>query len=89
MFNSYTDESRKNWGCDNRQPSTDELKLGCLLRIADAAELAAKNHAALVAERDRMALGREYDRKTIDRLVRSNNALRGVIKRIKKANGNG
>lgn len=88
MFKSYAQESRSNWGCNDRQPSTDELKLGCLQRIADATELAAKNHAALVAERDRLARYREDDRKCIARLVRSNNALRGVIKRMKKANGN-
>ena len=88
MFNSYAGESRKNWGCTDRQTTNDELKLGCLLRIADAAELAAKNHAALVAEHDRLVRWREDDQKCIARLVRSNNALRGVIKRMKKANGN-
>lgn len=83
------DEFRKAWGPAAFKASIDELKIGCLQRIADASELAAKNHAALVAERDRLVRWHKEDKKRIARLERSNNALRGVITRMKKVNGNG
>lgn len=86
---NLTEESRKNWSTAGFTASIEELKLGCLQRIADATELAAKNHAALIAERDRLARWHEDDKKCIARLVRRNNALRGVITRMKKVSGNG
>ena len=52
---SYKDESRdRNWG--TTEPGTtltlDQIKLGCMLRIADATEAMAKNHVQLQNERD-------------------------------------
>lgn len=58
---------------------------GCLQRIATATELAARNHAALVEERDRLKLWLDNTRKREDQLARRCSALRGVITRMKKA----
>ena len=51
---SYKDESRKNYGRRTSSGLTDdELRIGCLQRIADATETMALNHQKLVDERDR------------------------------------
>ena len=72
-FKSYREESRANWGrtlCDEQHPSNEEVQLGAILRIADAAEVMARNHQQLINERDR--------------LLRRIAALRGHITRLKK-----
>jgi len=56
----------------------------CLQRIADAAELMAKNHAQLVRERDDYERRLRTIRGEVNRLDRSNAALRGVITRMKR-----
>jgi hypothetical protein len=55
-FVRHRENSRRDWGAavpGDKNPDTDAIKLGCLLRIADAAELMAKNYGELIAERDR------------------------------------
>ncbi|MCX3264790.1 hypothetical protein [Pedobacter agri] len=57
---NYREESRKNWyqikeDGDNSQLSTEDLKFGCILRIADSMELMAKDRTEL--ERQNKQLG--------------------------------
>jgi len=86
-FKSYREESKINWGkelCEKQHPDKEDLQFGCLLRIADATELMAKNHQRLLDERDRYKIWYEQERKTNQRLLNSNAGLRGYIKRLKK-----
>ena len=84
MLRSYQDESRRNWGVET-EPSNDQLQLGCLQRIANAQEQMAKPFVALLE--DVASVRRSYKERgeIIDRLDRSNAALRGVITKMKKA----
>lgn len=82
---NYRDESRKDWHTNDNEPLTsEEIRFGAILRIADAAEKMAMNYQKLITERDRYEQGYALAEKEIARLARSNAALRGVIKRIKK-----
>ncbi len=88
IFKSYRQESRKDWGITQEEghaPDINRIHLGALLRIADAAEKMAQNHAILIDERDRYK--RLYDEKVryAKMLYRSNVSLRGAITRLKKA----
>lgn len=59
MGKNYKDASRANWArTDNRNPTTEQLQLGCLQRIADATEAMAKNYVQL--EKDVEFWKREY-----------------------------
>ncbi len=84
---SWKDHSRTEWSSrpdSVSTPSDDRLKIGCLQRIADAAELMAKSHATLVAERDRYKRWyEEADARCAKRNL-SIAALRGVITKLKK-----
>lgn len=51
MGNTYKDHSRRLWAtAGSLEPSFEALNLGCLQRIADATELAAKNHDHPIVE---------------------------------------
>jgi len=65
-------------------PTHDEIKMGCLQRIADATETMAKSYTALVADRDRLQRWYNDERASNDRLRRRLAALRGVITRQKR-----
>lgn len=69
---------------DNKYPGDENIKLGCLQRIAKATEAMSQNYVRL--ENDLAYYKRMYDQNeaTIKKLVRSNNALRGYLKRLKK-----
>lgn len=88
-FLSYKQTSKANWGRqeDSKQPSTnEEIGTGALQRIADATEAMAQNFIALQSERDMYKRKFESEAAACNRLNRSNNALRGHIKRLKKKN---
>lgn len=78
------EKSKQDWFCD-KDPGL--IKLGCLQRIADATELMAINHQELVAERDRYQDLAKRNYEEMKRLERSNQALRGVITRMKIKGG--
>lgn len=80
----YREESRANWGQEGDAPLTlDQIKVGALLRIADATEKMAKRHTDLIAERD------DYERRwkraaeRAAELERSNTALKGHVTRLR------
>lgn len=81
----YREESRRNYHTkDDKNFTPEELRTGSLLRIADAVEKMAVNYTALQNE-----VAYLKERKTslegqVNRLLRSNAALRGCLKRFKK-----
>jgi hypothetical protein len=84
----YRSESRKDYGRARNSLESgvtfEEVNAGSLMRIADATELMARNHAELLAERDRYQ--RWYNEEVVrreqrDRTIRG---LRGVITRMKR-----
>ena len=86
MGTTYRDHSRRNWSTVGAIEATfEELRLGCLQRIADATEMAAKGHDQL-QRRAEWAESRMKDLQAeVDRLRHSNAALRGHLKRIKRS----
>ena len=68
-------------------PGTDAMKIGCLQRIAKATEAMSQNYVRM--ENDLSMYKRWYEREvaSVKKLVRSNNALRGYLKRFKKNGG--
>ena len=63
----------------------DELQIGCLQRIADAVEKLATSYDNMRNDRDYYKRIAEDRSARIDKLKRSNAALRGVIKRKKRS----
>lgn len=84
MSQSFTEESKTAWHRDG-QATNDDLKLGCLQRIAAAMELSCKDREKLERDYANMRRWRDEAKACSGRLARSNAALRGVIKRMKKA----
>ena len=85
---SFREQSRTEWTPTRDSgvsvnASNDQLKVGCLQRIADATELMAKNHAALVADRDRFEKWYEEECAEAKRLRGTIRALQGHITRLK------
>jgi hypothetical protein len=83
-MNSYRAESKKEFSRSNGVYDLEEVKLGCLQRIADATEVMSRNHSALVSERDMYE--RWYrEQKTIAATLRRRvAALQGVMRKQKK-----
>ena len=88
-FKSYKEESKSNWGArleDGDQVSNDNLKLGAILRIADATEAMAKNYTQ-IEENLKYFKGLAKRRlEGIVRLENKNRGLRSVITRMKNKN---
>ena len=86
-FKRYREESRSNWGryvAEGENLDRDAIKLGAILRIADATEVMARSYDQLIAERDRYKRWYEQERDSGMRMSRRINSLRGVITRMKK-----
>lgn len=76
--------SREEWLPAPGGPSMQDLSLGCLQRIAAATEVMAKQYNDLLADAKYQKEAKERAYRECDRANRSNAALRGVIKRMKK-----
>ena len=87
---SYREESRKNYG-QVLDPlvmmNDDQLKIGALLRIADATEKMAQRHTELIRERDNYKHDAEYWRSEYDRIERRRRAAQAQITKLKKKGG--
>ena len=84
-FKNYREESKLNYGTlDPGSLSSDQLRTGALLRIADATEVMAKNYQELIDERDRYKRYYREEREVNKRLYLSNAALKGVITKLRK-----
>ena len=87
-FKNYREESRCNYGQnldDNVNMPQEGLKVGALLRIADAAELMAKNYQQMQRDLDYYKVQCAHFEGKSAALERRINSLRGVITRMKKA----
>lgn len=81
-MSSFREDSKKHWTSNT---SVEHINAGSLQRIADAMELSCKNREQLERDYAYMRKARDSERACSERLARSNAALRGVIKRMKKA----
>lgn len=82
-FKNYREESKGGWGRDAEFITNEELTLGCMLRIADATELMAKNHTDLVKKLEHEKGMSEAYRTRWEGAERRASALRGVITKLK------
>lgn len=82
------EQSKVSWNVEavnqDGYPGDTNIKLGCLQRIANAAEAMAQNHQRLINDLEWYKKRYAEQRATIDRLYKSNAALRGHFKRLKK-----
>jgi hypothetical protein len=69
---------------DEEKITFKEINCGSLQRIADATEVMARTHQALIRERESYRRGWQNAKSTIKYLERSNAALRGCITKLKK-----
>ena len=77
---SYRDLSRIDWVTDAK--SHEQIQLGAILRIADAVEKMAQSYSQLIHEREYYERRFRQSQESVQRLSRSNAALRGHIKRM-------
>ena len=77
----FREDSRKRWSSDT---SIEHINAGSLQRIADAVELSCKDREKLERNYAYIRKARDLAQERADRLARSNAALRGVIKRMKR-----
>ena len=80
----YRQSSRENWGISG-EVNQETLKVGALLRIADALEVVSKNYNALITDRDFYKRRYLEQSEVNDKNRRIIAGLRGHIKRKKKA----
>jgi hypothetical protein len=66
-------------------PGDENIKLGCLMRIADASEKMASNYTQLQNDRDCYKRWYNEEREAKEKLNRTIKALRGVITKLKRA----
>ena len=76
------EQSRQNWNGDG---TIEAINSGSLQRIADATELMATKYRQMAKDLEWYTKAYREKRDDNERLRRSNAALRGVIKRMKKA----
>lgn len=84
MVKNYRDASRENFvRSDGKEPANEQLQLGCLQRIADAAELTAKNYLQLQKDLDWYKKRYREHLDEIKNLQNSKRGLKGHITRLK------
>lgn len=83
MSKNLREESRVQYITRADLATSDELKLGAILRIADATEAMAKNYVGLQNDRDWYRNAYENQCARTDELQRRINALKGVITKMK------
>lgn len=83
MSTDIKDLSRK--GAVSDVLTYEALNAGTLMRIADATELMAKNHDALLRAKKSAEESRDYWQAEHDRMQRRCRSLRGYITRLKHA----
>lgn len=79
--------SKQNWelGDDHLGQNIKDLELGCLLRIADATEVMAKNYNKLLDDTAHYKGRLESEQEITKRLMRRIAGLKGHINRLKKS----
>lgn len=76
--------SEREWLTKSDGATHDRINCGSLQRIADATEVMARTHQALIDEREGYRRGWQNAKSRINYLERSNAALRGCITKLKK-----
>lgn len=85
MSNTYRIESHREWARPGElTPTTDDLRLGCLQRIADATELMARRYNDLLEDAQREKRRREEAEQRAYRRLCQIRALKGVITKLGK-----
>ena len=81
---TYKNQSKRSWVWSEGTPDNNQLKLGCLQRIADATELMAQNYQSLIVQRNTYINWYEEEKNKRLHQEKCNAALRGVITKMKK-----
>ena len=84
MSKSLKEGSRDNYISESGNLTHDQLKVGCLMRIADATEVMAKEHNRLLDENKWLRRVKRSHEERIAYLERSNAALKGHLGRAKR-----
>lgn len=85
MARNFRDASRTTWEKINGDVTTiPDLTFGCMLRIADAAEVMAKDHQRLLDDNEYLKRRNEEYLTRIQNRDRQIRGLRGVITKLKK-----
>ena len=83
----YRVESRRPWLAvidESANVTVDDLKLGCMLRMADGIEAMSKNYLNLQVSYDALTKGKARWVERCIKLERSVNALKGMNTKLKK-----
>ena len=80
---TYKNQSKRSWWSEGT-PDNNQIKLGCLQRIADATELMAQNYQSLIVQRNTYINWYEEEKNKRLHQEKCNAALRGVITKMKK-----
>ncbi len=83
-FKGYRDHSRINYGNERDRVTLEQINCGSLMRIADATEKMCLDRERLERDYKHMREERDRWRAEAERLGRSNAALRGVVKKMKR-----
>jgi hypothetical protein len=87
VFHSHKEESRINWGFTaekERKPTIEQIKLGAILRIADATEAMALNYFQLQKDLDYYKRKSKERGDEIDYQRKSIAALKGHLTKLRK-----
>lgn len=81
----YREESRGEWyNTQQDKPTCEQINVGSLQRIADAAEKMAQNYTSLIEELDRYKRWYEEERKRSQKLRNRVAGLQGAFRRFRK-----
>ncbi len=88
MAKSFKEHSKTTWhNLKDDYPGDEEVKIGCLQRIADATEIMAKDREKLIRDYDYMRGQRDRWQERSEYAERRIASLKGVITKLKKAKG--
>lgn len=76
--------SKNNYSIPESTPTLENIQASCLMRIADASELMARNVLNMQHDLEWYKKRYKESQEREAKLNRSNNALRGHLKRMKK-----
>jgi len=83
-FKAYKEQSRsQNWGTNREGLTENQIKLGCMLRIADATEAIATEHNRLIEENKQLKESRKYYLDQCNELYKTRTALKGQVTKLK------
>lgn len=85
-FISNVDNSKIHWGNrieENDYPGDEKIKIGCLQRIASAAEAMAKNHVQLQSDYNYMRERRDRYKALYEKEAKRSAAFKGWVTRYK------